>query len=61
MIDPFTRASAPYQNAMRHPFKTGSAYEGWKPKEPSPALVIGIATAIVAAILVAVYVCGVMS
>ena len=33
MIDPFTRASPTYQLAMRHAFKSGPAYEGWKPKQ----------------------------
>lgn len=34
-IDPFTRASGSYQAATRSrlPFKSGSAYEGWAPRQ----------------------------
>ena len=31
-VDPFTRASATYRNAMRYGHKSGAAYEGWIPR-----------------------------
>lgn len=33
-VDPFTRASPTYQSAMRHPHKSGSAWEGYAPRGP---------------------------
>jgi hypothetical protein len=30
-LDPFTRATATYQAATRHPFKSGQAWEGYAP------------------------------
>lgn len=33
-VDPFTRASPTYQAAMRHPHKSGSAWEGYAPRGP---------------------------
>ncbi len=44
-IDPFTRATASYQQATRHPFKTGSAWEGYTPKRSGWPLVIVALTA----------------
>ncbi len=40
-VDPFTRASATYQNSMRHPHKTGAAWEGYTPRRPAFARIAG--------------------
>lgn len=31
-VDPFTYASPTYQNAMRHPHRSGQGYEGFEPR-----------------------------
>ena len=38
MIDPFTAASPTYQAAIRHPHKTGAAFEGYGPRPLFPPL-----------------------
>ena len=39
--DEFTRSNVVYLNAMRHPHKTGSAFEGFQPKPLTLGQVIG--------------------
>jgi len=51
-IDPFTRASASYQAAIRHPHKSGSAFEGYSPAPIWPRVAVLVFLAIFAAILI---------
>jgi hypothetical protein len=44
-VDPFTRASATYQAAIRAPHKSGQAWEGYSPRPRSswPLVLLGFA------------------